>query len=385
MTINYVVMLIYSLLIILVILIKAIFEKNLTIYSKRLLLIALISEAIMLTAEALGTLISLGRISAPNILNAFIQFIFFTAQGITIYITFLLLSEITGFITREEMKKRNLFCIPETILTMLAFISIWTGWMFYIDEEGIYHQGPINFVQYLVVAFYLAFVGLSSFIKLFMRKYFSQRALFISIVCYSLLPLIGTIVEFGVKNATGNRYPFILASIALSTLIIYLQLLQNQVQTDYLTDIPNRAMLMRYIESKMNHENYNLYVFILDINDFKLINDRFGHLEGDRVLKILSNNLKQFSRETGNFVARYAGDEFVIVADTKKNSIDEINELIHQYIKIANDDINDDRYELSVAVGYAKYDDKIQTIKDFINLADKEMYKDKQKYHLKLK
>lgn len=385
MTINYVVMLIYSLLIILVILIKAIFEKNLTIYSKRLLLIALISEAIMLTAEALGTLISLGRISAPNLVNAFIQFIFFTAQGITIYITFLLLSEITGFITREEMKKRNLFCIPETILTVLAFISIWTGWMFYIDEEGIYHQGPINFVQYLVVAFYLAFVGLSSFIKLFMRKYFSQRALFISIVCYSLLPLIGTIVEFGVKNATGNRYPFILASIALSTLIIYLQLLQNQVQTDYLTDIPNRAMLMRYIESKMNHENYNLYVFILDINDFKLINDAFGHLEGDRVLKILSNNLKQFSRETGNFVARYAGDEFVIVADTKKNSIDEINELIHQYIKIANDDINDERYELSVAVGYVKYDDNIQTIKDFINLADKEMYKDKQKYHLKLK
>lgn len=385
MTINYVVMLIYSLLIILVILIKAIFEKNLTIYSKRLLLIALISEAIMLTAEALGTLISLGRISAPNLVNAFIQFIFFTAQGITIYITFLLLSEITGFITREEMKKRNLFCIPETILTVLAFISIWTGWMFYIDEKGIYHQGPINFVQYLVVAFYLVFVGLSSFIKLFMRKYYSQRALFISIVCYSLLPLIGTIVEFGVKNATGNRYPFILASIALSTLIIYLQLLQNQVQTDYLTDIPNRAMLMRYIESKMNHENYNLYVFILDINDFKLINDAFGHLEGDRVLKILSNNLKQFSRETGNFVARYAGDEFVIVADTKKNSIDEINELIHQYIKIANDDINDDRYELSVAVGYAKYDDNIQTIKDFINLADKEMYKDKQKYHLKLK
>ncbi|MBR4495784.1 MAG: GGDEF domain-containing protein [Acholeplasmatales bacterium] len=385
MTINYVVMLIYSLLIILVILIKAIFEKNLTIYSKRLLLIALISEAIMLTAESLGSLISLGRIIAPNILNAFIQFIFFTAQGITIYITFLLLSEMTGFITREEMKKRNLFCIPETILSILAFISIWTGWMFYIDEKGIYHQGPINFVQYLVVAFYLAFVGLSSFIKLFMRKYFSQRALFISIVCYSLLPLIGTIVEFGVKNATGNRYPFILASIALSTLIIYLQLLQNQVQTDYLTDIPNRAMLMRYIESKMNHENYNLYVFVLDINDFKLINDRFGHLEGDRVLKILSNNLKQFSRETGNFVARYAGDEFVIVADTKKNSIDEINELIHQYIKIANDDINDNRYELSVAVGYVKYDDKIQTIKDFIDLADKEMYKDKQKYHLKLK
>ena len=385
MTINYVVMLIYSILIILVILIKAIFEKNLTIYSKRLLLIALISEAIMLTAESLGSLISLGRIIAPNILNAFIQFIFFTAQGITFYITFLLLSEMTGFITREEMKKRNLFCIPETILSILAFISIWTGWMFYIDEKGIYHQGPINFVQYLVVAFYLAFVGLSSFIKLFMRKYFSQRALFISIVCYSLLPLIGTIVEFGVKNATGNRYPFILASIALSTLIIYLQLLQNQVQTDYLTDIPNRAMLMRYIESKMNHENYNLYVFVLDINDFKLINDRFGHLEGDRVLKILSNNLKQFSRETGNFVARYAGDEFVIVADTKKNSIDEINELIHQYIKIANDDINDNRYELSVAVGYVKYDDKIQTIKDFIDLADKEMYKDKQKYHLKLK
>lgn len=381
MTISYVVMLLYCLVIILVIFFKAVFEKNLTLYGKRLLLIALIAEAIMLSAEAIGTLICLKKIIASNELNAVIQFIFFFAQGVTLYITFLLLSELTGFITVDNRMKRNLFAIPSAILTLLAFLSIWTGWVFYLDDAGLYNQGPINIVQYFVAVFYIGFVGVGSFSCLFRRKYYSQRALYLNILFYSLVPLLGTILQFGVKEATGNTYPFILASLTLSTLIIYLQLLQNQVQTDYLTEIPNRAKLMRYIEAKINHENKNLYIFILDINQFKLINDTFGHTEGDRVLKTLSDNLKQFSKETGNFVARYAGDEFAIVAEIKKNSIIELDNLVREYISKANNELNDERYNLSVAVGYASYDETIQSIKDFINKADIEMYKDKQKFH----
>ncbi len=381
MTIDYVVMLLYCLIIVLVILTKAIFDKNLTTYTKTLLIMALVAEVVLLTAESLGTLMSMGKIKVPNGVNAFVQFIFFFAQGITHYMTFLLLSAITGYITRDEMKKRNLFCIPETILTVLAFISIWTGWIFYIDDNGVYCHGPLNFIQFLIVAFYLAWVGFSSLFRICNRKYYSQRSLHISIVLYSLFPLVGTILEYGVEGATGRKYPFILASITLSTLIIYLQLLQNQVQTDSLTEIPNRAKLIRYVQSRMNHESKDLYVFVLDINDFKHINDTYGHTEGDRVLKVLSENLKKFSEETGNFVARYAGDEFVIVAELKRFNIVYLNNLIHEYIDKANLELNDSRYTLSVAVGYALFDSSISSIKDFINKADEEMYKDKAKYH----
>ena len=138
---------------------------------------------------------------------------------------------------------------------------------------------------------------------------------------------------------------------------------------------------MKYLESKMNHEHDHLYLFVLDINNFKHINDEFGHTEGDRVLKRVSLTLKQFSKDTGYFVARYAGDEFVIVANIKDTDIIEINALLHRYIEMINESLADDRYEISMAVGYKEFSDDIDSIRDFINRADEEMYIDKAKYH----
>lgn len=381
MSIEYVMMLLYCLIIILIILIKAIFDTNLGSYAKGLLIVALIAEGFMLLSESLGTLIGLGKISAPIWVNKLIQFWFFVSQSATTYSTFMLLCVITGYITQKDLAKRYLFMIPGSFTVILAFISIFTGWMFYIDANNVYHQGPINFVQFIVVAFYLTYAGLSALIKLFMKKYYSARGLYVSIILFSLAPLIGAILETAIKNIIDENYPFILSSITISTLIIYLQLLQNQVQIDSLTEIPNRAKFMKYLESKMNHEHDHLYLFVLDINNFKHINDEFGHTEGDRVLKRVSLTLKQFSKDTGYFVARYAGDEFVIVANIKDIDIIEINALLHRYIEMINESLNDDRYEISIAVGYKEFSDDIDSIREFINRADEEMYVDKAKYH----
>ena len=331
--------------------------------------------------ETLSSLMSLGYINNIILLNNLILFIYFTTLALTNFTTFLLLSVITGYITHENEKRRLIFMIPSLILILLSFISIWTGWVYYIDANGNYARGPINFIQFVVVAFYLTFIGISSFIKSFMKKNYAVRKIHMSIIFYSLVPLLGVILQYTVNEISNKLYPLILSSFTISSLIIYLRLLQNQVQTDYLTEIPNRIQFMKYLSSKMNHDASNLYLFILDINDFKFINDNFGHLEGDRVLKILSSNLKNFSKLTGYFIARFAGDEFVIIAELKKKTLEEALDLINKYINKANQELNDERYNLSVSVGSALYDESITSIREFINKADLDMYKEKDKFH----
>ncbi len=381
MSIDYVVMLVYCLVILIILLAKAIFDFNLTSYQKILLLIALISEFVMLFSEIIGSLNTLDYLNFPISLCYLNSFIFFIGQSSTNYITFLLLALITGYISLNDKKKRYLFTIPALFTILIAFISMFTGWLFYIDDNGAYAQGPINFLQYITVAFYLSYIGFYSLIKVFIKKYQAQRNLNISIVFYALLPLVGVILQFSLEKILSKTYPLILAFITVSTLIIYLQLLQNQVQIDTLTNIPNRNKFMRYLKNKMKRETDELYLFILDINNFKSINDKYGHLEGDRVLEIISKNLTIFSEETGFFVARYAGDEFCIVGNLNEITISDLKPMFVKYLDLINKEINDDRYTVSIAIGYTKFDESKNNIKDFINVADEEMYKDKEKYH----
>ncbi len=98
------------------------------------------------------------------------------------------------------------------------------------------------------------------------------------------------------------------------------QLLEMSV-TDGLTGLLNhRAFLDRLKEETLRVKRYNsfLSLIMIDVDNFKPINDTYGHLEGDRVLKMIANILSSNLRET-DFAARYGGDEFaLILPETKK-------------------------------------------------------------------
>lgn len=106
--------------------------------------------------------------------------------------------------------------------------------------------------------------------------------------------------------------------------------LQAESLHDILTGLPNRAYLNRYAEQTLEDALKNEIHFgieILDIDFFKDINDKYGHLEGDRYLTALAELLQKISAENENvFTARYGGDEFVIVYYNK--SSDEITTIM---------------------------------------------------------
>ena len=96
---------------------------------------------------------------------------------------------------------------------------------------------------------------------------------------------------------------------------IYLELKKSS-STDYLTGVYNRKFMYDKIsELKSLHlrEKINFGVILIDINGFKKINDTFGHLEGDRILKTFAKKLRENIRDI-DYIGRYGGDEFLLVA-----------------------------------------------------------------------
>lgn len=104
------------------------------------------------------------------------------------------------------------------------------------------------------------------------------------------------------------------ANDVISQLMQQVKSLEEKSNLDSLTKVFNRRALSSYLDSICTKEElrFEMHVLILDIDDFKLINDTHGHLAGDKVLILLANILKKTLRD-GDKIFRYGGEEFIII------------------------------------------------------------------------
>ncbi|MGB8011267.1 MAG: diguanylate cyclase [Terriglobales bacterium] len=155
---------------------------------------------------------------------------------------------------------------------------------------------------------------------------------------------------------------------------------ESSAVTDFLTGLPNARSLFLQLDREMarcKRDNNTLTVMVADLDGFKQINDRFGHLEGNRVLQLFAHSLKETSREY-DYVARMGGDEFVVIApgltpEATARKAEQMRDLAQQAGKdVCNEDI------LSLSVGNAVYPKDGIDAEKILSEADKRMYLQKR-------
>ena len=223
---------------------------------------------------------------------------------------------------------------------LLVLLNLPFGFLFSLTNSNLFRRGPLHTLS---IAFTIAPLLISFFRIVFIHKDAGYRLRLIFSIGMAF-PLIFVILQVTGAISISVIYP----SITLAMLFYYLFLANNSLCIDDLTGLRNRRGIDLYFSS-LSSESMRAVIFI-DINNFKMINDEFGHQEGDDALKSIASILSSSVR-ISDLAARVGGDEFLLV--TKIRQEDDISHMIdriNEKIKIFNSE-SSKAYSLSLSFG----------------------------------
>jgi diguanylate cyclase (GGDEF)-like protein len=159
---------------------------------------------------------------------------------------------------------------------------------------------------------------------------------------------------------------------------------ESSAATDYMTSLPNARSLFLHLDaeiSRCRRQESPLAVLVCDLNGFKQVNDRFGHLEGNRILRIVAAKFKECCREY-DYVARMGGDEFVLVMPGVR--LDSLGPTLQRLRTAANEAGREVCKEdiLSLSIGHSLYPEDGADAEQLLSEADRRMYSAKQQQKL---
>ena len=157
--------------------------------------------------------------------------------------------------------------------------------------------------------------------------------------------------------------------------------LEKEVLVDPLTGIANRRALRERLKNELHRfQRYRQFFSILlfDIDNFKAINDQYGHWAGDRCLKEIIKRVRPILRET-DFIARWGGDEFVLIfPGTDLESAGAVAERLRKLIQNTRFVYHKQEISLTVSCGVTEISDSDPNQETIFNRVDKAMYKAKK-------
>lgn len=181
----------------------------------------------------------------------------------------------------------------------------------------------------------------------------------------------------------GQHEAYILEEIAAQIAVVNEQLdrqrtLEHLSSTDALTGLDNRRSFMAALEQRFadcQSKNASLCLFYLDLDNFKPVNDRFGHQRGDEVLAIAGTLLRKHVRD-GDVISRLGGDEFGMAIEglDSESAIRKGEDLVREIAELSEHSVDRDR-PLGVSVGIAVFDPSHpETLDSLVSRADRAMY-----------
>lgn len=263
---------------------------------------------------------------------------------------------------------------PAIIYNLINLTNFATHWLFSI-RDGIVRYHNFYPVQMVLMSVGMCCLGLrktyfGSFEPDPLKKESTNNA---ARVCYMFsIALVFGAVTFG--------EPVLGLCFVLPTVMRYYMVLSNEVSMDPLTGINNRKMLRFNLGRFIEQSGEKTWLFMMDIDYFKSINDNFGHVEGDNALievtKILKESLNGIRPKP--FLTRYGGDEFVIVGEFTQEEAERLQKDIRWRLRVMNNYLHLP-YNLSTSIGAASFaESDVRNGDELLKKADSRLYEIKK-------
>ena len=259
-----------------------------------------------------------------------------------------------------EKKKVKYVYIYLIVHAVLEIISAFTGFIYTVDENSVYMHGPFYWIY--ILAYMLSVVYTIWMVLISMKRYQYNGGKYFGLVIVFMIT--------GILIQTFNsdlKVDYI--TIGIAAMMIYVFTLEMIYQTDELTELVNR----RGFENYISHIQEKCVLLFIDVDNFKSINDTYGHTYGDIVLKKIGRTIReQYARYGKCF--RYGGDEFCVAITKNLGDIDALNQATEE--KLAQLQKEDPNLP-TISIGYAYYDQNYENMLDAIAEADRMMYQHK--------
>ena len=269
-------------------------------------------------------------------------------------------------------KKQTLLTLIPLVINFIVFLGAFIPgikehlyFFAYSEETGelAFNGGNLRYISHITAAIYLAWIIYLSIAKLRAKHFFHAVG---SLVC-ALFIILAVVIETFFNN---NADIYLLNStVAVTALEYYLFLYTEQTQIDSLTGVFNRETLFLDID-RMGRSITG--IIELDMNGLKYLNDNFGHAEGDKGLKTITDIAKKAAKKD-MYLYRVGGDEFAILAVNCTE--EDIKETINQF----TEELKKTPYYCSV--GYAYRGNKNKSFADLNKEAEKKMYLAKDEFY----
>ena len=275
---------------------------------------------------------------------------------------------------QKEKRTRKLY-LPLAVLmganAVLTIVSQYTGWLYYIDPENIYHRGPYFLLPYIFIA---APLLVGTLVMIVCNRERIENRYFYSLVFFSIPPAACAAAQCMVYGTE-----LLLHGVTISLIVIFISIQNRSINIDYLTGAFSRKQLDMYLRKKIHQSSREktFSAILIDLDNFKYINDTYGHDVGDDALETAVKIIRECVRSE-DFVARFGGDEFCIVSDITDHVI--LKEAVNR-IKGSVDNFNrhsDRPYKLGFSMGYSIYEyDSHMSAEEFKKQIDMYMYRNK--------
>ena len=269
-------------------------------------------------------------------------------------------------------RRLRLLAVPLALVLALIAVNLKTGTIFIIDENNVYHRSSGFFIFAIVPYVYLAYASVRALYAARRAGWSDDRRRYYSLAFFPVLPAIGGAIQSFVYGVT-----LIWVFVAVSIMLMYIDSINRQVSIDPLTGINNRRELTKYIQRETRDPVNGgiLALVMMDVDNFKQINDTHGHYYGDSILVAVSKILKKSCKNTPAFLARYGGDEFCIVYPAE--SVKEVEAIIAGILRnvLRWNTLCTEPVSIGLSIGYAVWQPEAgETVEDLYKRADRKMY-----------